>query len=206
MAHSAGFEPTTLPSEAVLYPAELRVQRFGDAESVAIILTLPPTVPCPMHDVVDFERLFRGLGKGCINKEEVRAKTAPGALARGFNILLGCVQYFERPGWFGRCSSGPLNGGDASVSRLTLSQAQGCHALASAALSAKETVMQLKDASLFRPASLCRRRLDDADSGATVKVDNPATGETLGTIPKLGRAETKRAIDAANRACRPGGR
>ena len=31
-------------------------------------------------------------------------------------------------------------------------------------------------------------------------MDNPATGETLGTIPKLGRAETKRAIDAANRA------
>ena len=31
-----------------------------------------------------------------------------------------------------------------------------------------------------------------------VQPHNPATGETLGTIPKLGRAETKRAIDAAS--------
>jgi len=68
------------------------------------------------------------------------------------------------------------------------------------ALSAKETVMQLKDASLFRQQAYVDGAWIDADSGATVKVDNPATGETLGTIPKLGRAETKRAIDAANRA------
>jgi len=68
------------------------------------------------------------------------------------------------------------------------------------ALSAKETVMQLKDASLFRQQAYVDGAWIDADSGATVSVDNPATGETLGTIPKLGRAETKRAIDAANRA------
>ncbi len=60
--------------------------------------------------------------------------------------------------------------------------------------------MQLKDASLFRQQAYVDGVWIDADSGATVKVDNPATGETLGTIPKLGRAETKRAIDAANRA------
>ncbi|MDR6233683.1 NADP-dependent succinate-semialdehyde dehydrogenase [Pseudomonas oryzihabitans] len=60
--------------------------------------------------------------------------------------------------------------------------------------------MQLKDASLFRQQAYVDGTWIDADSGATVKVDNPATGETLGTIPKLGRAETKRAIDAANRA------
>lgn len=60
--------------------------------------------------------------------------------------------------------------------------------------------MQLKDASLFRQQAYVDGAWIDADSGATVKVDNPATGETLGTIPKLGRAETKRAIDAANRA------
>jgi succinate-semialdehyde dehydrogenase/glutarate-semialdehyde dehydrogenase len=68
------------------------------------------------------------------------------------------------------------------------------------ALSTKETVMQLKDASLFRQQAYVDGAWIDADSGATVSVDNPATGETLGTIPKLGRAETKRAIDAANRA------
>ncbi|WP_158897167.1 MULTISPECIES: NADP-dependent succinate-semialdehyde dehydrogenase, partial [unclassified Pseudomonas] len=56
------------------------------------------------------------------------------------------------------------------------------------------------DASLFRQQAYVDGAWIDADSGATVKVDNPATGETLGTIPKLGRAETKRAIDAANRA------
>ena len=60
--------------------------------------------------------------------------------------------------------------------------------------------MQLKDASLFRQQAYVNGAWIDADSGATVSVDNPATGETLGTIPKLGRAETKRAIDAANRA------
>ncbi|WP_288406188.1 NADP-dependent succinate-semialdehyde dehydrogenase [uncultured Pseudomonas sp.] len=60
--------------------------------------------------------------------------------------------------------------------------------------------MQLKDASLFRQQAYVDGAWIDADSGATVSVDNPATGETLGTIPKLGRAETKRAIDAANRA------
>lgn len=60
--------------------------------------------------------------------------------------------------------------------------------------------MQLKDASLFRQQAYVDGAWIDADSGATVKVDNPATGETLGTIPKLGRVETKRAIDAANRA------
>ncbi|WP_288471446.1 aldehyde dehydrogenase family protein, partial [uncultured Pseudomonas sp.] len=58
----------------------------------------------------------------------------------------------------------------------------------------------LQDASLFRQQAYVDGAWIDADSGATVSVDNPATGETLGTIPKLGRAETKRAIDAANRA------
>lgn len=39
-----------------------------------------------------------------------------------------------------------------------------------------------------------------ADSGETIEVTNPATGEGLGTVPKCGAAETKRAIEAANRA------
>jgi succinate-semialdehyde dehydrogenase/glutarate-semialdehyde dehydrogenase len=37
-----------------------------------------------------------------------------------------------------------------------------------------------------------------ADSGETIKVNDPGTGETLGTVPKMGRAETARAIDAAS--------
>ncbi len=40
----------------------------------------------------------------------------------------------------------------------------------------------------------------DAESGATFPVMNPATGETLGTVPDMGVVETRRAIEAAERA------
>jgi len=40
----------------------------------------------------------------------------------------------------------------------------------------------------------------DADSGATFPVENPATGETIAEVPRLGAAETKRAIEAAQHA------
>jgi succinate-semialdehyde dehydrogenase/glutarate-semialdehyde dehydrogenase len=60
--------------------------------------------------------------------------------------------------------------------------------------------MQLKDASLFRQQAYIDGAWMDADGGQTINVGNPATGETLGTVPKMGRAETKRAIDAAERA------
>ncbi|MFZ0711097.1 MAG: NAD-dependent succinate-semialdehyde dehydrogenase, partial [Terrimicrobiaceae bacterium] len=39
-----------------------------------------------------------------------------------------------------------------------------------------------------------------ADSGATLEVNNPATGEILGTVPKMGASETRRAIFAAKDA------
>jgi succinate-semialdehyde dehydrogenase/glutarate-semialdehyde dehydrogenase len=39
-----------------------------------------------------------------------------------------------------------------------------------------------------------------ADSGKTLNVTDPATGETLGTVPDCGRAETARAIAAADAA------
>jgi len=39
-----------------------------------------------------------------------------------------------------------------------------------------------------------------ADSGATFAVINPATGETLGSAPDMGAAETRRAIEAAEKA------
>ncbi len=39
-----------------------------------------------------------------------------------------------------------------------------------------------------------------ADSGKTLAVRNPASGEVIGTVPALGRAETRRAIEAANAA------
>jgi succinate-semialdehyde dehydrogenase/glutarate-semialdehyde dehydrogenase len=58
--------------------------------------------------------------------------------------------------------------------------------------------VQLADASLFRQA--CYIDGEWITAGATIDVDNPATGEILGTVPKMGAAETRRAIDAANRA------
>src|SRR5690606_26042512 len=39
-----------------------------------------------------------------------------------------------------------------------------------------------------------------ADSGAVIAVTNPASGAELGSIPKMGTAETRRAIEAANAA------
>ncbi|WP_051679112.1 NAD-dependent succinate-semialdehyde dehydrogenase [Xanthobacter aminoxidans] len=40
----------------------------------------------------------------------------------------------------------------------------------------------------------------DADGGETIEVNNPATGAIIGTIPKAGAAETRRAIEAAAEA------
>ncbi len=59
---------------------------------------------------------------------------------------------------------------------------------------------RLSDMSLFRQQAYVDGAWIDADSGETIEVTNPATGEVLGTVPKLGAAETRRAIEAANRA------
>lgn len=67
-------------------------------------------------------------------------------------------------------------------------------------LQPEENVMQLKDASLFRQQAYVDGIWIDADNGVTFAVDNPANGETLGTVPGLGRIETQRAIVAAQRA------
>jgi len=60
--------------------------------------------------------------------------------------------------------------------------------------------MQLKDKSLFRQQCHIDGAWADADSGETLKVTNPATDEVLGTVPKMGANETRRAIEAANAA------
>ncbi|MGE0715300.1 MAG: NADP-dependent succinate-semialdehyde dehydrogenase [Alphaproteobacteria bacterium] len=60
--------------------------------------------------------------------------------------------------------------------------------------------MQLNDPSLFRQKCYVDGAWVDADGGGTIPVNNPATGETIGTVPKMGAAETRRAIEAANRA------
>ena len=60
--------------------------------------------------------------------------------------------------------------------------------------------MQLKDTQLFRQQAFIDGAWVDADNGQTIKVNNPATGEIIGTVPKMGAAETRRAIEAADKA------
>lgn len=60
--------------------------------------------------------------------------------------------------------------------------------------------MQLTDPSLLRQACAIDGRWVPADSAGTLTVTNPANGELLGTVPRAGRAETRRAIDAAQAA------
>jgi succinate-semialdehyde dehydrogenase/glutarate-semialdehyde dehydrogenase len=51
-----------------------------------------------------------------------------------------------------------------------------------------------------RDANLINGAWIAADSGKTLDVTDPATGEFLGTVPNCGRAETKRAVAAAEAA------
>ncbi|HSR72065.1 MAG TPA: NAD-dependent succinate-semialdehyde dehydrogenase, partial [Kiloniellales bacterium] len=59
---------------------------------------------------------------------------------------------------------------------------------------------QLQDPALLRQQAYIDGKWVDADSGETIPVTNPATDEVLGSVPKLGREETARAVEAANRA------
>ena len=56
------------------------------------------------------------------------------------------------------------------------------------------------NSNLFRQQAYVDGTWIDADSGQTIEVDNPATGEVLGYVPKMGQVETRRAIEAAERA------
>jgi succinate-semialdehyde dehydrogenase/glutarate-semialdehyde dehydrogenase len=60
--------------------------------------------------------------------------------------------------------------------------------------------LPLKDPTLFRQANCIDGKWVQADSGRTIVVKNPATGEPIGEVPALGAAETRRAIEAAHRA------
>jgi succinate-semialdehyde dehydrogenase/glutarate-semialdehyde dehydrogenase len=55
---------------------------------------------------------------------------------------------------------------------------------------------RLRDAELFREACYIDGRWVEA-RGASIPVDDPATGEIIGSVPQLGRAAMKEAIDAA---------
>lgn len=60
--------------------------------------------------------------------------------------------------------------------------------------------MQLKDPSLFKTQCYINGQWCDADSGETIAVYNPATGEEIARVPKMGRAEADRAVAAASDA------
>ncbi|MBS0400831.1 MAG: NADP-dependent succinate-semialdehyde dehydrogenase [Proteobacteria bacterium] len=60
--------------------------------------------------------------------------------------------------------------------------------------------MKLKDPGLFRQQCYIDGKWCDADSAGTLPVSNPATGAILGNIPRMGDAETRRAIEAARLA------
>ena len=60
--------------------------------------------------------------------------------------------------------------------------------------------LALKDPSLLRQQCYVDGQWIDADDGGSMPVIDPATGIPIGTAPVMRAAETKRAIDAANRA------
>ncbi len=63
-----------------------------------------------------------------------------------------------------------------------------------------QTTLALQDPSLFRQQAYFAGEWQNAPDGATFEVRNPATGALVGTVPLLGAADTRRAIDAANTA------
>ena len=64
----------------------------------------------------------------------------------------------------------------------------------------KDVRIQLSDPRLFREQAYIDGSWADADNRKTTAVDDPATGEVIGTVPAMGSAETLRAIAAAEAA------
>src|SRR6202790_5605197 len=60
--------------------------------------------------------------------------------------------------------------------------------------------MQRQDQKLFRQQCYVDGKWADALNRGTIPVTNPATGETLGTVPRMGAEETRQAIEAADKA------
>ena len=60
--------------------------------------------------------------------------------------------------------------------------------------------MKLSDQALLKTRAYIDGHWADADSGETLPVVNPATGETIAEVAQCGTAETRRAIEAAEKA------
>jgi succinate-semialdehyde dehydrogenase/glutarate-semialdehyde dehydrogenase len=63
-------------------------------------------------------------------------------------------------------------------------------------------MLKLKDPTLFKEKAYIAGQWVGADSGAITTINNPATGEPIGSVPMCGTAETVRAIEAADVAQR----
>jgi succinate-semialdehyde dehydrogenase/glutarate-semialdehyde dehydrogenase len=61
-------------------------------------------------------------------------------------------------------------------------------------------MLKLKNPDLLRQQAYIDGRWCDADNGETFAVHNPADGETIAHVPAMGQAETRRAIEAADKA------
>lgn len=61
-------------------------------------------------------------------------------------------------------------------------------------------MFKLNEANLLRQRGYIDGQWLDADSGETIPVVDPATGDTVGSVPKMGADETRRAIGCANAA------
>ena len=60
--------------------------------------------------------------------------------------------------------------------------------------------MNLKNPQLLRHQAYINGQWLAADNEATITVVNPSTGAVVGQVPRMGKAETRRAIEAAERA------
>jgi succinate-semialdehyde dehydrogenase/glutarate-semialdehyde dehydrogenase len=61
-------------------------------------------------------------------------------------------------------------------------------------------MIKLQDVSLWKERAFIAGNWAAADSGQTTEIRNPANGEVLGSVPHMGGAETRRAIEAAHAA------
>ncbi|MCB6184816.1 NADP-dependent succinate-semialdehyde dehydrogenase [Leeia sp. TBRC 13508] len=59
-------------------------------------------------------------------------------------------------------------------------------------------MLSLKDPGLLKSQCYINGEWLNADNGESIPVTNPATGEVIGSIPKMGAVETRRAVEAAN--------